>query len=312
MNDMIHVERAKFSHPDVTADGKPRAQVALTRLETLWFCTGTLCNLECEHCYIESSPSNDALVYLTLEEVDAYLDEIEALGLGTKEIGITGGEPFMNPDIIGILRSALGRGYDVLLLTNAMRPMMKLAEPLDALNREFGGQLTLRVSVDHYAQAQHERERGKRSWKPMIDGLEWLSRNGFSLHVAGRTFWDEDEASLRRGFAKLFAEYGISVNVDDPAQLVLFPEMSEAADVPEITVECWDILGVSPADIMCASSRMVIKHKGAAHPVVAACTLLPYADEFNLGRTLSEALDPIKLNHAHCARFCVLGGGSCS
>ncbi|MDZ7670228.1 MAG: radical SAM protein [Gammaproteobacteria bacterium] len=312
MNGLIHVERAKFSHSRITADGKPRAQVPLTRLETLWFCTGTLCNLTCEHCYIESSPSNDALVYLTCDEVDRYLDEIEALGLGTREIGLTGGEPFMNPDIIGILRSALSRGFEVLVLTNAMKPMMKLAELLLSLKRQYGDRLTVRVSVDHHSAEKHQQERGERSWQPMIEGLQWLSAHGFNLRVAGRTFWNEDEHAMRKGFSDLFVSLGIGVDAHDPAALVLFPEMTPDTDVPEITTECWDILGVRPADIMCASSRMVIKHKGAAHPVVAACTLLPYELEFNLAETLADALEPIWLNHEHCAKFCVLGGGNCS
>ncbi len=312
MSELIHIERAKFADPDITADGKERAQVPLTGLDTLWFCTGTLCNLTCEHCYIESSPSNDRLVYLSLDEVDSYLDEIEALGLGTWEIGLTGGEPFMNPDIIGILDSALTRGFEVLVLSNAMKPMMKLAAPLKALNDKFGERLTVRVSVDHYTRELHQQERGKFSWQPMVDGLRWLSDNCFRVHVAGRTFWDEDEASMRRGFAGLFEENNIRINADNPVELVLFPEMSSDADVPEVTTECWDILGKNPVDIMCASSRMVIKHRGTDHPVVAACTLLPYEEEFNVGRTLEESLDPIKLNHAHCAKFCVLGGGSCS
>ena len=47
-------------------------------------------------------------------------------------------------------------------------------------------------------------------------------------------------------------------------------------------------------------------------PVVVPCTLLPYGDQFVMGETLAEADGPVKLNHPHCARFCVLGGGSCS
>ena len=56
-------QREKFQHPDFTADGSPRASVAFHGLETLWVNTGTLCNIECAHCYIESSPANDRLVY---------------------------------------------------------------------------------------------------------------------------------------------------------------------------------------------------------------------------------------------------------
>jgi hypothetical protein len=63
---------------------------------------------------------------------------------------------------------------------------------------------------------------------------------------------------------------------------------------------------------MCASSRMVVKRKGAERPGVVACTLLPYDAAFELGSTLAEAAGSISLNHPHCAKFCVLGGGACS
>ena len=115
----------KFSDPQVTATGEMRASVGLKRLETLWFNTGTLCNIECANCYILSSPSNDALVYLTTDDVTGYLDEIRDNDLGTREIGFTGGEPFLNPSMCAMVRQALERGFEVLILTNAMRPMMR-------------------------------------------------------------------------------------------------------------------------------------------------------------------------------------------
>ena len=302
----------KFVDPDITADGELRAHVAISALRTLWFNTGTLCNLSCENCYIESTPRNDRLAYLTREEARAYLDEVAALGLPTQEIGITGGEPFMNPDILEILRDSLGAGLRTLVLTNAMRPMMKRRRGLEALRDEFGDRLTIRVSVDHPERGLHEAERGRRSWAPMFKGLKWLVREGFRVNVAGRYRWDDDEARMRKRFAAFFAEHEISVDAYDRAALVLFPEMDLQADVPEITTACWDILGKRPEDVMCASSRMVIKRKGAPHPVVVSCTLLPYDLRFEMGRSLRDSLAPVKLNHVHCAKFCVLGGASCS
>ena len=53
------LDPAKFRDPRLTAKGERRAWVALKRLRTLWFNTGTLCNLTCRNCYIESSPRND-------------------------------------------------------------------------------------------------------------------------------------------------------------------------------------------------------------------------------------------------------------
>ncbi len=302
----------KFRDPDVTADGERRASVAFAGLETLWINTGTLCNLTCSNCYIESSPRNDRLVYITAAEVAVYLDEIEREALGAHEIGFTGGEPFMNPDIIVMLEDCLARGFRALVLTNAMRPMLKLKSRLLALKGQFGDRLVMRVSVDHYGPALHEVERGKHAWRRMMEGLEWLARNGFNLHVAGRTCWGESEADLRRGFARLFAEHGLPIDAADPVDLVLFPEMDGAADVPEITEKCWSILGVEPRSMMCATSRMVVKRRGAARPAVVSCTLLPYEPEFELGHSLAEARATVKLNHPHCATFCVLGGASCS
>ena len=55
-----------------------------------------------------------------------------------------------------------------------------------------------------------------------------------------------------------------------------------------------------------------IKRKGSTRPVVLACTLVPYDEQFELGTTLKEAAASVRLNHPHCAKFCVLGGGSCS
>ena len=102
---------------------------------------------------------------------------------------------------------------------------------------------------------------------------------------------------------------------------MLFPEMGAEEDVPEITEDCWDILGLSPSQMMCASSRMIAKRRGDQAPVVLPCTLLTDLPRFGMGATLAEAAKTdsalfdqgtVKLCHPHCARFCVLGGGSCS
>ena len=92
-------------------------------------------------------------------------------------------------------------------------------------------------------------------------------------------------------------------------------------DVPEITTACWDILKINPDDIMCARSRMIVKRRGASAPTVLPCTLIAYDEAFDMGASLAEAeradgamfdKGAVKLCHPFCAKFCVLGGGSCS
>jgi hypothetical protein len=303
---------AKFQDPFITAKGERRAGVALRALDTLWFNTGTVCNLTCRTCYIESSPRNDRLAYLTLDDVRGYLDEIALDALPTKLIGFTGGEPFINPDFPAMLQETLARGFDVLVLTNAMKPMRNHRAALLALRDDHGERLRLRVSLDHHTPAAHEAERGRRSWAPTIDGLVWLVRNGFAVDVAGRMLTGETETELRQGFAQLFAAHGIPIDAEDPVRLMLFPQMDKARDVPEITEACWGILHKSPDSVMCASARMVVRRRDAAAPAVLACTLLPYDPAFELGRTLADAAVTVPLNHPYCASFCVLGGAACS
>ncbi len=313
----------KFEDPNWTAGGEQRAQVALDRLDTLWLNTGTLCNITCANCYIESSPSNDRLIYLTAAEATSFFDEIAEQNLQTGEIGITGGEPFLNPDILKIMQEALSRGFNVLLLTNAMQPMQRprIKQGLLELASCFAKQLTLRVSLDHYTQALHEDERGEKTWDKTLAGIDWLSTNNIPIAIAGRTCWNESGPDERAGYAALIAERGWSIDPQDLSQLVLLPEMDGSTDVPEISTGCWDVLSTSPSDMMCATSRMVIKRKGADRPTVVPCTLLPYDTAFDMGATLKDASaasegmfdeGSVKLCHPHCARFCALGGGNCS
>src|SRR6185436_7456655 len=141
------LDPGKFRDPVRTAKGEKRAWVGMERLDTLWINTGTLCNLACTSCYIESSPVNDALAYLGLAEAEDYFDQAKALG--TRVIGFTGGEPFMNRDMVAMMRAALARGFELLVLTNAMRPMRRFETGLAEIAREHGDRVVMRVSLDH-------------------------------------------------------------------------------------------------------------------------------------------------------------------
>ena len=306
MNNLIN---NKFKNPKFTADGSDRAFVEAEKIKTLWFNTGTLCNIECKNCYIESSPKNDRLVYLTFDEVKNFIDEAIEKNLGTQEIGFTGGEPFMNKDIIKMIEYSLSKGLKTLVLSNAMKPMLNRVEEIKKVNHK---NLTIRVSIDHYEKSKHEEIRGKNTYDIMMKGLKWLDENDFNYALATRLLWNETEEELRKNFGIFVKNNHLKLNTNSKQELVTFAEMDESVDTPEITTSCWEILKKDPKDIMCSSSRMVVRKKGLKNPSVIACTLLPYDEEFDLGQTLTNSLQKIYLNHKHCSKFCVLGGSSCS
>ena len=299
----------KFKDQKITADGSNRAFIEARNIKTLWFNTGTLCNIECKNCYIESSPKNDSLAYLTFEEVKSFIDEAIDKNLGTNEIGFTGGEPFMNKDIMKMIDYSLNKNFKVLVLSNAMKPMLNRTKELIKLNHS---NLTIRVSIDHYEKEKHEEIRGKNTYDVMMQGLKWLNENNFNYTLATRLLWNEKEEDLRKNFGTFIKNNNLRLDTNSPKELVTFAEMDEKIDTPEITTSCWDILNKDPNDIMCSWSRMVVRKKNSKNPSVIACTLLPYADEFDLGETLTNSLQKIYLNHKHCSKFCVLGGSSCS
>jgi MoaA/NifB/PqqE/SkfB family radical SAM enzyme len=299
----------KFKDQKVTADGSNRAFIEARNIKTLWFNTGTLCNIECKNCYIESSPKNDSLAYLTFEEVKSFIDEAIDKNLGTNEIGFTGGEPFMNKDIMKMIDYSLNKNFKVLVLSNAMKPMLNRTKELIKLNHS---NLTIRVSIDHYEKEKHEEIRGKNTYDVMLQGLKWLNENNFNYTLATRLLWSEKEEDLRRNFGTFIKNNNLRLDTYSPKELVTFAEMDEKIDTPEITTSCWDILNKDSNDVMCSWSRMVVRKKNSKNPSVIACTLLPYANEFDLGETLTNSLQKIYLNHKHCSKFCVLGGSSCS
>ncbi len=270
--------------------------VQLKALETLWVNTGTLCNITCVGCFMESSPTNDALGYFSAVDLADILVSAPA---GVQEVGFTGGEPFMNPEIMEMLHLVLARGLTALVLTNAMRPLQRHIAALKVLAGQYPGRLKIRVSLDHYSPEKHEELRGERSFAATLEGLRMLAGTGVVLAVASRTVGCETQAARRAGFAALFGSQGVALDAADPGALVLFPEMDPARCTRPVSAEA--LCAAGPP--MCATSRMVVRRAGAVE--IAPCTLLP-------GRALAGFEEPARLDHAFCAQFCVDGGASCS
>jgi predicted phosphodiesterase len=279
---------------------EPAPVVQLAQLETLWINTGTLCNLACTACFMASTPTNDALSYMPLAAFKRLLDEAPDM----QEIGFTGGEPFMNPDIIELLEAALSANKTVLVLTNAMRPMQRHQAALAELIARHPGRVAIRVSLDHYVPARHEAIRGKSSFVPSLEGLRFLAGTGAKLSVASRTPWGETEAMMRAGFDRLFTAETFDLDAQNPVELILFPEMDAFSPAQKITRQALDSV---PPDkpLMCATSRMAVLRKGEGTPRITPCTLLPHV-------TLPSLDAPVALSHPHCAQFCVYGGASCA
>ncbi len=201
----------------------------------LWAYTNFDCNLACLYCCAESSPKADS----------RRLDPVVAKGVfddfaasGGRELFLTGGEPFMHPEL-GALVDA-GAGLERTILTNAMVfGRGRRRETLESLDRA----VVLQVSLDSATPELHDKQRGAGSWARALDGIGLAKSLGFRVRVAA-TMFDEDPVGVAALHERLdgegiaaedrvirpvaqegFADHGIHVSID-----TLEPEPTITAD----------------------------------------------------------------------------------
>jgi uncharacterized Fe-S cluster-containing radical SAM superfamily protein len=178
----------------------------------LWVYTNFDCNLACEYCCAESSP-RAAARRIEPELARNVFDEFRALG--GREVLLTGGEPFMHPQLAEIIDAA--QGLDRTLLTNAMIfGRGRRRELLESLDRS----VTMQVSLDSATPQLHDRQRGAGSWARALDGIGLARSRGFRVRVAA-TMYGEDPSGVAALHQRLDLE-GI-----DPADRLIRPVARE-------------------------------------------------------------------------------------
>jgi molybdenum cofactor biosynthesis enzyme MoaA len=285
---------------------RPAPPVRLAHLDELWFqVTGTLCNLTCRHCFISCSPHNRAFGFLGLEDVRRVLEE--AVRLGVKEYYFTGGEPFLNPDLVAILEHTLEVG-PATVLTNAT--VLK-DEWLARLARAEAGSpysLEFRVSIDGYSAGMNDPVRGEGTFERALRGVDMLLAHGFlPLITVARTSDEQDEGELFAGFVELLKRRGC-----DRPRVKILPTLRLGAEVERqrgyadeefVTPELME--GFDPGLLLCSHARLV-SDRG-----VHVCPILLEAPDALLGQTLAEASRPFALRH-HACYTCYQYGTICA
>ena len=299
----------KIRTPDwyLTSQGEPRGYIDPQRLDELWFHTGTDCNLACPNCLEGSAPQDDRLESLTLADIIPLVDE--ALKLGVKQFAFTGGEPFVNPQLIPMLQLTLNHRPS-LVLTNGTAPLaQRMAELLPL--REAPYPLSFRVSLDSSSPEQHDAARGPGNFARALDALGELHRSGFGVSIARRMQPREESAVVDQAFAEHFAAAGIPQNT----RIVRFPDFHRPGatpQAPEISETCMTryLDAERRAAFMCNFIKMVVKKNGRC--ALYACTLVDDVEGYDLGPTLHEAMqERVMLGHHRCFS-CFSCGASCS
>jgi pyruvate-formate lyase-activating enzyme/TusA-related sulfurtransferase len=156
----------------------------------LWLYANFDCNLSCDYCCVRSSPKapRRELGIARVRRIAA-----EAAELGVSEIFVTGGEPFMLPDIGGIIASSAAVAPTT-VLTNGMLFAGRQLETLRSLPRE---RVTFQISLDSPTPERHEMHRGKGTWGRTWKGIERARAEGFRVRLAATVSTDTEAEEFR-------------------------------------------------------------------------------------------------------------------
>lgn len=282
------------------------AEVALERLDTLWFqLSGTICNLSCTHCFISCSPENDSFKFLDRETVGRFVSE--GVSQGVREFYFTGGESFLNKEIYDILADTLRVG-PVSVLTNGTTIRDRVAAKLKRIADESIYTLELRVSLDGFNAESNDAIRGAGSFESALKGIKALSDAGFLPIVTAVQTWSEAEnAEILQGFKETLASVGYTrprIKIIPALNLGQYKQTrSDQASEYLVTEDM--MVDYDRSQLLCASSR-IVTDRG-----VYVCPILIDYQDAKLGDTLIEASAPYRLNHKAC-HTCYLSGAICS
>jgi MoaA/NifB/PqqE/SkfB family radical SAM enzyme len=280
--------------------------VPLSHLDDLWFqVSGTLCNLECTHCFISCSPHNRRFGFLSLEDVRCALEE--SVGLGVKEYYFTGGEPFLNPEMPAILELTLEFGPATVLTNGTVLKddwlrRLRSAEDASPYSLEF------RVSIDGFTSEQNDPIRGAGTFDRILQGIRILLAHGFlPIITVTRTSDEQDEAALFAGFVELLRANGYS-----RPRIKILPTLRIGAESlrhrgyhgeERVTAEMMESYDVGR--LLCNHTR-IVTDRG-----VFVCPILIESPDARLGGTLAEADRPFALRHQACFT-CYQHGALCA
>lgn len=299
------------------------------QIQDLFIYTSLLCNKSCHHCFVSSTPTNHTLNEMTCEDLDPVWSELT--DIKAKNIYFTGGEVFINKQIISMLKSAMVHA-PVTIYTNASRPLEKHFETLRLLNSEHidrhNKPILLRVSLDHIDPDIHNvyYGRGDGSWEESLKLTIEAAKSGFDISITTQADIHNQapDSWIMRSFIKLFQNQGVElldVKVLPDIPTGKHAEKSFLTDIKKFPMSRAEfaMTGTSLSGLMCHTGRTLIKLKGKLQ--VYPCTLIipdrkeniPLLESYSMAETLNDSLSQgQKLDHPACRAYCVVGKQSCA
>lgn len=256
----------------MTTEASTAEADAPATVSRLWVYTNFDCNLACTYCLTSSTPTAPRRA-LPEGAFERLVDEAAAAGI--TELFLTGGEPFLLPDVFDKLAYA-ARQLPTTVLTNAMLLKGRRLERLRELKRL---PIRLQVSLDGHEASLHDAYRGAGSWATTVAAIRTLIAEGFDVGI-GAT-----ETPVNSGYIEQLRAFVRSLGIAEE-DFFLRPLTRRGFSEEGIELRAED---VSP-ELTLTAEGLFWHPQSAGEAMLLSRQIFPLRDALELMRTTLEAM----------------------
>ena len=268
----------------------------LVTLENLWLqLSNVACNIKCKHCFLDCYHDIKKKNFLAIDKIQ---DALKCNFKDLKTIYLTGGEPFLHPNINEIIAKSLNKA-NVKIFSNGTLISEKRLKILKTLEDNSKNKISFILSLDHFTEGRNDEYRARGVFKKVLNALKLLNKFDFEANIACVNLKNENEEILKTGFANLFEKNNINVDINKIKIIPLLKMGSYAkyyniSDVKQI-VSNEDIKDIDLNILDCKNSRVLTVNG------IFSCPALINDPRGKMGESLSDSAKKVYLESETCA-----------
>jgi len=260
----------------------------------VWLYSNYHCNLVCTYCLTDSSPKSPRRDLAADRMIDLA---VQARDLGFTDLGVTGGEPFLRPDMVDVLL-AMAEQLPTVVLSNAT---LFHSDRLTRVEALAGHPVVIQVSLDYADADANDAQRGDDNHATVCAAISRLVERGIRVRI-GTTLDPQVEVSddQQARLCALHRSLGVA-DEDHVVRPIVRRGRADVADLgvrptvadlpPELTVTAdgawWSPFGPTIRDGVPDTDLLITR---TTHPLTTPATALlrlidsrPPGDDARLG-----------------------------
>ena len=171
--------------------------------DRVWFYSNYHCNLSCTYCFTESNPETPKMAMPPEQILDLAR---QARDLGYREFGVTGGEPFLLPYLVDLLKELAAIGPTIVISNGTVFGPRRFSKATELA----GHDVAVQISLDAPEPDLNDEMRGANGFAKVTEVVPRLVDAGVKVRIATTVESDRLDADQHDKLCALHRSWGIS------------------------------------------------------------------------------------------------------